>query len=48
MFTNFIPCILIVSYVEIEVKYSVPVHVVSAYVGSRDTVPFFNLDTGCM
>lgn len=48
MSANFVPCILIVSYVEIEVKYNVPVHIMSAYVGSRCTVPFFNFDTGRM
>jgi len=48
MSATFVPCILIVSYVEIQVKYKVPVHIMSAYVGSRGTVPFFNLDTGCM
>jgi len=33
---NFVPCILIVPYVEIKVKYNVPVHIMSAYAGSRD------------
>jgi hypothetical protein len=48
MFANFVPYTLIVSYIEIKVKYNVPVYIMSAYVGNRDTVPFINLDTGCM
>jgi len=45
---NFVPCIHIVSYVGKKIKCNVPVHLMSAYVGSRDMVPFSNLDSGCM
>jgi len=49
MSENFVPCILIVLYVEIKVKYNFPVHIMSTYVGEQKyTVPFINLDTGCM